>query len=47
MAKLTKKQKHLAEKVEADKVYDLREAIDLLSSFSSNSLYLLAFRLKC
>ena len=36
MAKLTKKQKHLAEKVDADKVYDLREAIDLLSSFSSN-----------
>ena len=36
MAKLTKKQKHLAEKVDTDKVYDLREAIDLLSSFSSN-----------
>ena len=36
MAKLTKKQKHLAEKFEANKVYDLREAIDLLSSISSN-----------
>ena len=36
MAKLTKKQKLLAEKVDVDKTYDLAEALDLLSSFSSS-----------
>ncbi len=36
MAKLTKKQKFLAEKVDDNKVYELGEAVDLLSSISSN-----------
>ena len=36
MAKLTKKQKFLAEKVDGNKVYGLSEAVNLLSSLSSN-----------
>ena len=36
MAKLTKKQKFLAEKVDVNKAYGLSEAVDLLSSISNN-----------